>query len=257
MSVRHSIICIYSLIAAALSKTMKKIDSKVQDEEKDRQIRELKEKVIQANRSAAQKQNELKDKELQLTKLSKKLEGTEKATAALQNTSRTPTPLSPDERKTAADLHRQIENLKAEISIQQHDRRQLRRQLKGAQKQLRMQDAPQNPAVPSDGQTVGLEPETTQKKILIPEFTSTFRRSCELLPVSLVAKALRAAADFAAHDKAIWRRTKPIETLSRVFRIQIGRQHRLLIGWQPEVRLEILDLINRSQLETWIKRYAG
>ena len=106
-------------------------------------------------------------------------------------------------------------------------------------------------------QSVGLEPETTLKKILIPEFTQTFRRSCELLPVSLVAKALRAAADFAAHDKSIWHRTKPIETLSRVFRIRIGRQHRLLLAWKPEVRLEILDLIHRSNLETWIKRYAG
>jgi hypothetical protein len=68
---------------------------------------------------------------------------------------------------------------------------------------------------------------------------------------------LRAAADFAAHDKSIWRRTKPIETLSRVFRIQIGRQHRLLVAWEPDVRLEILDLIHRRNLETWIKRYAG
>jgi hypothetical protein len=40
--------------------TMKKIDYKFQDEEKDRQILELKEKLIRANRSAAQKQNELR-----------------------------------------------------------------------------------------------------------------------------------------------------------------------------------------------------
>jgi chromosome segregation ATPase len=217
----------------------------------------LREKVIQANRSAAQKQNELKEKELELNKLGKKLKGAETATAALKNSTLTAAPLSPDERKTAADLHRQIENLKAEISIQQHDRRQLRRQLQEAQKLLRMQEAPKTPAVSSDAQTVGLEPEATLKKILIPEFTPAFRRSCELLSVNLVAKALRAAADFAVHDKSIWRRTKPIETLSRVFRIQIGRQHRLLIGWEPEVRLEILDLIHRSNLETWIKRYAG
>ncbi|MEJ2168440.1 MAG: hypothetical protein P8X90_23240, partial [Desulfobacterales bacterium] len=237
--------------------TMKKADLKFQDEDKDRQILELKEKVIQANRSTAQKQNELKQKELELNRLGKKLEGTEKATAALQNSALNAVSLSPEEGKTAADLHRQIENLKAEISVQQHDRRQLRRQLQGAQKQLRMQEALKTSAVPSNVQTAGLEPEATLKKILIPDFTATFRRSCESLPVSLVAKALRAAADFAAHDKSIWRRTKPIETLSRVFRIQIGRQHRLLVAWEPDVRLEILDLIHRRNLETWIKRYAG
>jgi hypothetical protein len=75
-----------------------------------------------------------------------------------------------------------------------------------------------------------------------------------------LAKALKVAhpvADFASHDNSVWRRTKPIETLSRVYRIQIGRKYRLPIAWETEVRLEILDLIHRRQLETWIKRYTG
>jgi hypothetical protein len=237
--------------------TMKKSDFNFQDEAKDRQIRKLKEKVIQANRTATKKHSELKAKELELNRLGKKLEGTAKATAALRNMAGTAAPLSPEERKSAADLHRQIDNLKAEINIQQHDRRQLRRQLQEAQKKLRIREVPKAPAAPSDEQTGGLEPEAAIKKILIPEFTPPFRRSCESLPAPVVAKALRAATDFASHDKSLWRRTKPIETLSRVFRIQIGRQHRLLVGWEPEARLDILDLIHRSQLETWIKRYAG
>jgi hypothetical protein len=236
---------------------MKKSAFNFQDKSKNRQIRELKEKVIEANRSAAKKHSQLKEKELELNRLGKKLEGTEKASAALHNTAGTTASLSPEERKTAADLHRQIDNLKAEINNQQHDRRQLRRHLQEAQKKLRIRETPKAQAGPSDEQTGGLKPETALKKILIPEFTPPFRRSCESLPVPVVAKSLRAAADFASHEKSLWRRTKPIETLSRVFRIQIGRQHRLLIGWEPEVRLDILDLIHRSQLETWIKRYAG
>ena len=237
--------------------TMKKSAFDFQDKSKNRQIRELKEKVTEANRSAAKKHSHLKEKELELNRLGKKLEGTEKASAASHNTAGTTASLSPEERKTAADLHRQIDNLKAEINNQQHDRRQLRRQLQEAQKKLRIRETPKAQAGPSDEQTGGLKPETALKKILIPEFTPPFRRSCESLPVPVVAKSLRAAADFASHEKSLWRRTKPIETLSRVFRIQIGRQHRLLIGWEPEVRLDILDLIHRSQLETWIKRYAG
>ncbi len=237
--------------------TMKKIDFDFQDKSKNRQIRELKEKVVEANRSAAKKHSQLKEKELELNRLGKKLEGTEKASAALHNTAGTAAPLSAEERKTAADLHRQIDNLKAEINIQQHDRRQLRRQVQEAQKQLRVRETQKSPTAPSDEQTGGLKPETALKKILIPEVSPSFRRSCDSLPVPVVAKALRAAADFASHDKSLWHRTKPIETLSRVFRIKIGRQHRLLIGWEPEVRLDILDLIHRSQLETWLKRYAG
>jgi len=237
--------------------TEKKSDFNFQDEKKDRQIRELKGKVIQANRSAAKKQSELKEKEFELNRLGKKLEGTEKATAASRNSVGTAVALSTEERKTADELHRQINNLKAEINIQQHDRRQLRHQLQAAQKKLRIQEAPKTPTAPIDMQTSSLEPEKALKKILIPEFTPPFRRSCESLPPPMVAKALRAAADFASQDKTVWRRTKPIETLSRVYRIQIGRRYRLLLTWEPEVRLEILDLIHRSQLETWIKRYTG
>jgi hypothetical protein len=237
--------------------TTKKSDFDFQDKSKNRQIRELKEKVVASNRSAAKKHSQLKEKELELNRLGKKLEGTEKATAALHNTAGTAAPLSADERKTAADLHRQIDNLKAEINIQQHDRRQLRRQLQETQKKLRIREAPKGTAAPTDVQTGSLKPDTALKKILLPDYSPTFRRSCESLPVPVVAKALGAAADFASHDKSVWHRTKPIETLSRVFRIKIGRQYRLLIGWEPEVRLEIIDLIHRSNLETWIKRYAG
>jgi hypothetical protein len=237
--------------------TMKKGEFNLQEDAKDRQIQEFKDKVIQANRSAAKKQNELREKELELNRLGKKLAGTVKATAVSENTAETMAPLSSEERKTAADLRRQIDNLKAEINIQQHDRRQLRRKLQETQKQLRTREATKAPAALSDEQPGGLKPNKAIKKILIPDYSPTFRRSCESLPAPIVAKALGAAADFASHEKSVWHRTKPIETLSRVFRIRIGRKYRLLIGWEPEARLDILDLIHRSQLETWIKGYAG
>ena len=237
--------------------TMKKGDFNFQESAKDRQIQEFKEKVIQANRSAAKKQSELREKELELDRLGKKLSGTVKTAAVSDKTAETVAPLSSEERKTAADLRRQIDNLKAEINIQQHDRRRLRRKLQETQKQLGLQEATKAPTALSDEQPGGLKPHKTLKKILIPDYSPTFRRSCESLPAPMVAKAIGAAADFASHDKSVWSRTKPIETLSRVFRIKIGRQYRLLIGWEPEVRLEILDLIHRSNLETWIKRYAG
>jgi len=238
--------------------TLKKGAFNFQESAKDRQIQEFKEKVIQANRSAAKKQSELREKELELGRLGKKLAGTVKTAAVSDKTAETVAPLSPEERKTAADLRRQIDNLKAEIKIQQHDRRRLRRKLQEkTQKQLGVQEATKAPRALSDEQPGGLKPHKALKKILIPDYSPTFRRSCESLPAPVVAKAIGAAAEFASHAKSVWHRTKPIETLSRVFRIKIGRQYRLLIGWEPEVRLEILDLIHRSNLETWIKRHAG
>jgi hypothetical protein len=237
--------------------TMKKGEFNFQEEAKDRQIQEFKEKVIQANRLAAKKQSELREKELELGRLGKKLAGTVKATPVSDLPAETAASLSSEERKTAADLRRQIDNLKAEINIQQHDRRQLRRKLQETQKQLRIRETTKAPTALSDKKGGGLKPQKALKKILLPDYSPTFRRSCESLPAPIVAKAIGAAADFASHDDSIWHRTKPIETLSRVFRIRIGRQYRLLIGWEPEVRLEILDLIHRNQLETWIKRHAG
>jgi len=237
--------------------TMNKGEFNLQEETKDHQIQEFKEKARQANRLAAKKQSELKKKELELDKLGKKLAGAETKTAVSDNTTETVAPLSSEERKTATDLRRQINNLKAEINIQQNDRRHLRRKLQETQKKLRAREATKAPATRPDLQPDELKPYKAPKRLLIPDYSPTFRRSCESLPVPMVAKALGAVADFAAHDKSIWHRTKPIEALSRIFRIQIGRQYRLLLTWEPEVRLEILDLIHRSQLETWIKRYAG
>ena len=237
--------------------TEKKSDFNFQVESKDRQIQEFKDKVNQANRLAAKKQSELREKELELDRLGKKLTGAVEATVVSENAAEKTAPLSSEERKTASDLRRQIDNLKAEINIQQQDRRQLRRKLKETQIRLRSREAAKAPTAHSDEKSGGLRPHKAPKKILIPDYSPTFHHSCESLPAPMVAKALGAAAAFASHDKSVWHRTKTIETLSRVFRIQIGRQYRLLFAWEPDIRLEILDLIHRSQLETWIKRYTG
>jgi hypothetical protein len=89
---------------------------------------------------------------------------------------------------------------------------------------------------------------------MIPEFSATYRRSCEMAPSAVVAKSLPAAAGFAAHDKQIWRQTKGIETILNIYRIRVGIHHRLMIRWEKKKNLEVLDLIPRAQLETWIRQ---
>ncbi|MGD8294783.1 MAG: hypothetical protein PVH42_15210 [Desulfobacterales bacterium] len=95
------------------------------------------------------------------------------------------------------------------------------------------------------------------RKIMIPEFSAAYRRSCEVVPSAVVAKSLRAATGFAAHDKQIWRQTKGIETIPHIYRIRVGIHHRLMIQWNKEKGLKVLDLIPRAQLETWIRRHAA
>ncbi len=235
---------------------LKKDDFDLQTEAKNNQIQKLKGKVSETNRLAARRHSALKEKELELDRLVKRFEGAEKSTASQQNVLKSPEPLSFEERKTASDLHRQIDNLKAEINLQQHGRRQLRKELREAQKKLRVREARKTPTVPTNEKSAGLEFETTPKKILIPEFSAAYRRSCETAPSAVVAKSLQAAAGFAAHDKQVWRQTKGIETIPHIYRIRVGIHHRLMIQWEKEKGLKVLDLIPRAQLETWIRQCA-
>ncbi len=235
---------------------LKKDDFDRQDEAKNTQIQQLKEKVSKTSRLAAQRHSALKEKELELDRLIKRLDGKEKSTASRQNALKSAEPLSFEERKTASDLHRQIDNMKAEINLQQHERRQLRKELREAQKKLRLRESKKTPTVPRNDQNTGLEFETTPKKIMIPEFSAAYRRSCEMAPSAIVAKSLQAAAGFAAHDIQIWRQTKGIETIPHIYRIRVGIHHRLMILWEKEKGLKVLDLIPRAQLETWIRQRA-
>jgi len=231
-------------------------DFDLQAEAKNTQIQKLKEKVSETSRLAAHRHSALKEKELELDRLVKRFEGEEKSSTSRQSAVKSAEPLSIEEKKTASDLHRQIDNMKAEINLQQHERRQLRKELREAQKKLVVRESRKTPTVPADEQSVGLEFETTPKKIMIPEFSAAYRRSCETAPSAVVAKSLQAAAGFAAHDKQIWRQTKGIETIQHIYRIRIGIHHRLMIRWEKEKGLKVLDLIPRAQLETWIRQRA-
>ena len=239
------------------ARLLTKGDFDLQDDAKNTQIQKLKEKVSETSRLAAQRHSALKEKELELDRLIKRLKRDEKSTASRQNAVKAQGPLSLEKRKTASDLHRQIDNLKAEINLQQHERQQLRKKLRESQRNLHLRESKTSKSLQSEEQSVQLEFEATPKKIMIPEFSATYRRSCEVVPSAVVAKSLRAAAGFAAHDKQIWRQTKGIGTIPHIYRIRVGIHHRLMIQWNKEKGLKVLDIIPRAQLETWIRRHAA
>ena len=235
---------------------LKKDDVDLQDEIKNTEIQKLKEKVSETSRLAGQRYSALKEKELELDRLVKRFAEAEKSSVSRQNAVKPAESLSIEERKTVSDLHRQIDNLKAEISLQQHERRQLRKELREAQKKIRRREARKTPSAAREEQNAEPAFETAPKKIMIPEFSAAYHRSCETAPSAVVAKSLQAAAGFAAHDKQIWRQTKGIETIPHIYRIRVGIHHRLMIRWEKEKSLQVLDLIPRAQLETWIRQRA-
>ena len=60
----------------------------------------------------------------------------------------------------------------------------------------------------------------------LSDYTDAFRKTCESLPPTLVAKAILAAGRFAAHEHAIWRHTMPIKRLPEHCRFRISLDYR-------------------------------
>ena len=236
--------------------TLNRQQSDFQEESKNQEIVELTRKLDQAQQASSEKERELRQQKLELSRIidrSKQFEKTEHVAVPALN--RTVTEAAED-RETIIRLRNRIERLKGEIGSQQEMRRRLRQQLRSEHKK--------SPPDRQDGTPNEISADTEQplahvklpKKILIPEYTPPFCSRCDAIPSPVVAKALRAAAGFAAHDESVWRQTKSIPRLPAVYRIRIGINHRLLICWEGGVRLQVLDLIPREDLQTWINKHS-
>ena len=143
--------------------------------------------------------------------------------------------------------------LKAEISAQQEQRAQLRKLLKQERDKSAALSRQKTPVDRAGTEEDGEIPEPSGRPIL-PEYTDAFRRACASLVPNLVAKAIMAAGNFAAHDNAVWRQTKQLKRLPEHYRIRISLDYRMIVRWQPGKSLRILDVIPRQDLESWIKR---
>lgn len=232
-------------------------DSEIQA--KDREIQQLKEKISETRHTALKQDRELKEKESELQALSRKLE----TEARLRQADSMEKPKSHSQTADQADvlhLKRRIERMKMEIREQQSERRRLRQHLKNKEAEKnaiedRTEHVQENAAKPEPG---GLTQDSdfTPKKVTIPYYSDQFRRSCEQFSAGIVAKALRAVAGFASHDQDILRISKRLERISSIYRIKISLNHRLMIRHEKDY-LEVLDLINRQDLNKWIKQHSG
>jgi hypothetical protein len=131
----------------------------------------------------------------------------------------------------------------------------LRQQIKQTLERADEQGKKKEKEVDDNSNTHSIVFEDVPKRILFPEFSNDYQNSCNNIASSIVVKSLKAAAGFAAHDRLIWRQTKVLTGLTSIYSIRVGIHHRLLIRWEKDVRLEVLDLIPREQLDTWIKGF--
>jgi hypothetical protein len=165
---------------------------------------------------------------------------------------------SEENRRQIHALRAKIENLKDEIRSQQTSRQDLRGQLREANRKISAQEIREkNTADTSASMEEGISSGQIPKQVRIPEFSSAFRKSCEKLPSPVAAKGLQAAAGFAALEESALRQAAPLELLPGHFRIRVGIHHRLIVRQGEENILEVLDLIPRQNLETWIRQHSA
>jgi hypothetical protein len=233
-----------------------KMDTDFELGEKEKEIEQLKQKVSEAHRRAAEKDRERREKELELDNLIKRTEKEKESRPdPILGSDQEPLKEVAAQRDTVLHLKQRIERLKMEISAQQNEQKELRKQLLNRREKARSQSLVSETESPRIEHSP--EFEKSPKNIPIPEYTEAFRTSCETMPPAIVSKALRAVAGFAAQDEEIRRQSRRLERVPDVYRVRIGLQHRLLIRWEKGPKLEVLDLIKRQGLGTWIKRHTG
>ena len=220
-----------------------------------KEIDELKDKVAQTKQLAARRLGDLKNKEQELARLTARLQNNEQKSSAGPQPVQQAADAPETDRQMIFKLRQRIENLKIDMSKGQQERRELREQVRQTMQQIDTQADKAPDGNDADGLTQVVDFEKGPQKIVFPEFTGQFRNSCKTVVGSLAAKALKAASGFAAHDRSIQRQTKALSALPSIYSTRIGIHHRLLMYWDKQHRLEVLDLIPRQQLETWIKLY--
>ncbi len=233
------------------------IEDRTQLKEKARaeneEIELLTDKLSSTLAALDEKKKALREREQALGVVSAQLEKARDATAAGPEKRDESATFGSEKEATLRRLRDQVEGLKAEIGAQQAERRQLRKLLTNERKKVTASSELDSPAGRSGAVEEAAVVEPAGRPIL-PEYADAFRKRCAFLPAAVAAKAILAAGRFASHEAAIWRQTKPLERLPGHYRIRIGLDYRMIVRWQPGKSLQILDVIPRQDLESWIKR---
>jgi hypothetical protein len=233
-------------------------ESREVDSVREAEEKSLREELARTREQAKATARRLAQKEEVLDTLTRQLECAAEGQTKDEAPAHEPSLESLSETKEKiTSLRRQVDNLKGEIGNQQEARKRLRHQLEQERQRTRKEAAVAKPEDPESSAPALQLPSEKERTVLIPEYSRDFRDTCPGLPASVIAKALKAVAGFAAYDAAVWKHTRAIKQLPGIYRIRIGIHYRLLLHWLPSETLQTLDLIPRQDLETWIRRHLA
>lgn len=168
-----------------------------------------------------------------------------------------PKPAAPDD-SGMTELRAKVGSLQALLKERHSERNQLRRELQLAREQLaaaasrpateeRKQDAADR-----EDELLLAEPDLGKQPVRVPEFPKKFAHTTASLPRSVVRAALVLTARLAGGEPSAFVGIRPLRAWPEVYRQRVGSDYRLLFRL-PADRLEVVDLINRRDLELTIK----
>jgi len=223
--------------------------------EQDKQIDKLTEQTKKAQAEIRAKNRTLHELEAQLAREHKQRE----MKAMREEHAAAPTSHPPElqQQEELDRLRRKVGNLKSEISAQQEQRSQLRRQLereryRSGRKQQQASDA--DLSAPEAEQ--GMDIPATSSHIVFPQYSDSFLQQCDRLPRSIVVKAMQMLTSFAIQKHSIYQHTRKLECMKDHYRMRVGIHHRLLVYWKSGEKLIAQALIHRKELESWIKQHV-
>ncbi len=166
-------------------------------------------------------------------------------------------PVAPDD-SAMTELRAKINSLQSMLKERHGERNQLRRELQRAHEQL-ARTAPSPPvaepkadAANREDELLLAEPTLGKQPVRVPEFPAKFAHTMADLPRSVVRAALVLTARLAAGEAAAFVGLRPLRAWPEVYRQRVGGDYRLLFRLHAD-RLEVVDLINRRDLERTIK----
>ena len=201
----------------------------------------------------AQEVRELKDS---LERLQKEIVRREKNPIAPAPAVPAPAPV---DEQVLKEMRHKVDELKSALKERHHERNELRRELQKAQASLEEIHNKTAPVAPDENgghdaeDSLLLSPDAPETQpIRLIEFCKHFSQTLAPFPRHVARAAMIMIGRLAAGDPAAFVGALRLKATPNVMRQRIGSDYRLLFRLWPE-RLEVIDLINRKDLERRIK----
>ncbi len=161
------------------------------------------------------------------------------------------------------ELREQTRMLKSNLKQEHEERSREREKLRLAQAELRrLKSKPRRGREeerPTEAETEDAmlgESVAPLRSVRIPEFGDGFRRAGKRINERVVAGAVALAGRLAAGDEDAWRGTRKLKVFPEILRQKVARDFRLLFRVSSDA-IDVVDLIDRKDLEGWIRRASS